>query len=170
MSALNTFVPFDASSETWESYIEGFDCFLEAKKLVDLSGSWRRVLFLNFCGKQMFDTARALLASQHLNAVTWEAPASEKKTLAVHQEEATEEDANLPGDDNIHRLKTVSEPRHNPALGVEVAIRKQFAGLKMQSVSAAEKGHLARKCRAILPDDRAQAKQGPSKGPPRKVP
>ncbi|KAG8139325.1 hypothetical protein E2320_002083 [Naja naja] len=26
----------------------------------------------------------------------------EKKTLAVHQEEATEEDANLPGDDDIH--------------------------------------------------------------------
>ncbi|KAG8125958.1 hypothetical protein E2320_021072 [Naja naja] len=33
---------------------------------------------------------------------------AEKKTLAVHQEEATEEDANLPGDDDIHRLRTAS--------------------------------------------------------------
>ncbi|KAG8124917.1 hypothetical protein E2320_020165 [Naja naja] len=214
MAALNTFTPFDVSSETWESYIERFDCFLEANDLVDLTGSRRRALFLNFCGKQMFDTARALSAPQPLNAVTWEAlmaklknhyaptpsriarrhafrrreqaegesvsqfmaglrtaalhcefkeldevlldglvcglrdlriqrrllakpdltlqsaldeacaaelsnrstieikgassPAAEKKTLAVHQEEATEEDANLPGDDDIHRLKTAS--------------------------------------------------------------
>ncbi|KAG8123181.1 hypothetical protein E2320_018510 [Naja naja] len=73
MAALNTFAPFDVSSETWESYIERFDCFLEANYLVALTGSWRRALFLNFCGKQMFDTARALLAPQPLNAVTWEA-------------------------------------------------------------------------------------------------
>ncbi|KAG8125045.1 hypothetical protein E2320_020390 [Naja naja] len=31
------------------------------------------MLFLNFCGKQMFDTARTLLAPQPLNSVTWEA-------------------------------------------------------------------------------------------------
>ncbi|KAG8123025.1 hypothetical protein E2320_018415 [Naja naja] len=184
MAALNTFAPFDVLSETWESYIERFDCFLEANDLVDLTSSQRRALFLNFCGKQMFDTARTLLAPQPLNAVTWEAlmaklknhyaptpsriarrqldevlldglvcglkdlriqrrllakpdltlqsaldeacaaelsdrstieikgassSASEKKTLAVHQEEATEEDANLPGDDDIHRLKTASD-------------------------------------------------------------
>ncbi|KAG8131826.1 hypothetical protein E2320_009745, partial [Naja naja] len=30
-----------------------------------------------------------------------------RKTLAAHQEEASEEDVNLPGDDVIHRLKTV---------------------------------------------------------------
>ncbi|KAG8132948.1 hypothetical protein E2320_010761 [Naja naja] len=35
-------------------------------------------------------------------------PVSEKKTLAVHQEEATEEDADLPGDDDIHWMKTAS--------------------------------------------------------------
>ncbi|KAG8131082.1 hypothetical protein E2320_017651 [Naja naja] len=35
-------------------------------------------------------------------------PVAEKKTLAVHQEEATEENANLPGDDDIHQLKTAS--------------------------------------------------------------
>ncbi|KAG8139030.1 hypothetical protein E2320_001807 [Naja naja] len=202
MAALNTFAPFDISSETWESYIERFDCFLEANDLVDLTGSRQRALFLNFCGKQMFDTARALLAPQPLNAVTWEAlmaklknhyaptpsriarrhsfrwreqaegesvsqfmaglqtvalhcefkeldevriqrrllekpdltlqsaldeacaaelsnrstieikgassSVAEKKTLAAHQEEATEVDANLPGDDDIHRLKTAS--------------------------------------------------------------
>ncbi|KAG8123208.1 hypothetical protein E2320_018618 [Naja naja] len=35
-------------------------------------------------------------------------PVSGRKTLAVHQEEAIEEDVALPGDDNIHRLKTAS--------------------------------------------------------------
>ncbi|KAG8130865.1 hypothetical protein E2320_017543 [Naja naja] len=45
----------------------------KANDLVDLTGSRRRALFLNFCGKQMFDTARALLAPQPLNSVTWKA-------------------------------------------------------------------------------------------------
>ncbi|KAG8130646.1 hypothetical protein E2320_017255, partial [Naja naja] len=235
MAALNTFTPFDVSSETWESYIERFDCFLEANDLVDLTGSGEG-LFLNFCGKQMFDTAQALSAPQPLNAVTWEAlmaklknhslplphelpegmhftgenklkgkvcpdscsplqfkeldevfldglvcglrdlriqrrllakpdltlqsaldeacaaelsnrstikikgassSAAEKKTLAVHQEEATEEDANLPGDDDIHRLKTASgkywqstkQPRHNPAWGEQavMAVKNQYS-------------------------------------------
>ncbi|KAG8141375.1 hypothetical protein E2320_007002 [Naja naja] len=73
MAALNSFAPFDIFTETWESYIERFHCFLEANNLVDLTGSRRRALFLNFCGKQMFDTARVLLAPPPLNSVTWEA-------------------------------------------------------------------------------------------------
>ncbi|KAG8130738.1 hypothetical protein E2320_017287 [Naja naja] len=80
MAALKSFAPFDASTETWESYIERFDCFLEASDLVDLTGSRRRVLFLNFCGKQMFDTAIALLAPQPLNSVTWETLMAKLKT------------------------------------------------------------------------------------------
>ncbi|KAG8128558.1 hypothetical protein E2320_015402 [Naja naja] len=36
-------------------------------------------------------------------------PVSGRKTLAVHQEEATEEDVDLPEDDNIHQLKTASD-------------------------------------------------------------
>ncbi|KAG8132955.1 hypothetical protein E2320_010775 [Naja naja] len=35
-------------------------------------------------------------------------PASGRKTLAVHQEEATEEDVDLPRDGDIHQLKTAS--------------------------------------------------------------
>ncbi|KAG8123504.1 hypothetical protein E2320_018857 [Naja naja] len=42
--------------------------------------------------------------------------AAEKKTLAVHQEEATEEDANLPGNDDIYRLKTASGAENSPTL------------------------------------------------------
>ncbi|KAG8124212.1 hypothetical protein E2320_019486 [Naja naja] len=176
MAALNSFVPFDASTEAWKSYIERFDCFLEANDLVDLTGSQQRMLFLNFWGKQMFDTARALLAPQPLNSATWEVlmaklknhyaptpsriaqrhtshwceqsegesvnqfmeglqtaalhckfkelddalwivdcrdswceqPSLGRKTLAVHQEEVTEEDIDLPGNDDIHQLKTAS--------------------------------------------------------------
>ncbi|KAG8139238.1 hypothetical protein E2320_002020 [Naja naja] len=36
-------------------------------------------------------------------------PSSGRKTLAVHQEEATEEVIDLPGDDDIHRLKTATD-------------------------------------------------------------
>ncbi|KAG8141385.1 hypothetical protein E2320_007011, partial [Naja naja] len=82
--------------------------------------------------------------------------------------EATEEDVDLPGDDDIHRLKTASgkywqstkTPQAQSCMGFKNAICQRCG----------KRGHLARKCRAILPDDRVQAKQGQSKGPPRKVP
>ncbi|KAG8140793.1 hypothetical protein E2320_003444 [Naja naja] len=57
--------------ETWESYIEGFNCFLDANNLVELTSSKHRVLFLNFCGKHMFNTAKTLLVSQPLSTVSW---------------------------------------------------------------------------------------------------
>ncbi|KAG8132918.1 hypothetical protein E2320_010735 [Naja naja] len=72
IAALNSFVPFNAATEIWKSYIEKFNCFLEANDLVELTSSRQRVLFLNFCGKQMFDTARALLAPQPLSTVSWD--------------------------------------------------------------------------------------------------
>ncbi|KAG8139526.1 hypothetical protein E2320_002294 [Naja naja] len=40
--------------------------------LVELTSSRWRELFLNFCGKQMFDIARALLAPQLLSTVSWD--------------------------------------------------------------------------------------------------
>ncbi|KAG8141386.1 hypothetical protein E2320_007012, partial [Naja naja] len=113
MAALNTFTPFDASLETWESYIKRFDCFLEANDLVDLTGSRRR---------------------------------------------ATEEDADLPGDDNIHRLKTASGKYWQ---STKIAQAQSCIGFKNAICQrCGKRGHLARKCRAILPDDRVQAKQG----------
>ncbi|KAG8136180.1 hypothetical protein E2320_009153 [Naja naja] len=90
-------------------------------------------------------------------------PVSEKKTLAVHQEEATEKDVDLPGDDDIHRLKTASGCGGNHP---RAACRFRTANCQR----CGKRGHLARKCRAILPDDRVQAKQGQIKRTPRKVP
>ncbi|KAG8130652.1 hypothetical protein E2320_017362 [Naja naja] len=109
MSALNSFVPFDASTETWESHIERFDCFLEANNLVDLSGS-RLLAKPDLMLQSTLDEACAVELSNQstveIHGVS--SPVLGRKTLAVHQEEATEEDVDLPGDDDIHRLKTES--------------------------------------------------------------
>ncbi|KAG8124123.1 hypothetical protein E2320_019441 [Naja naja] len=106
-------------------------------------------------------------------------PVSGRKTLAVHQDEATEEDVNLPGDDDIYQLKTASG---NNWQSTKTAQAQSCIGCGGNHTQAAcrfrtancqrcgKRGHLARKCRAILPDDRVQAKQGQMKGTPRKVP
>ncbi|KAG8131823.1 hypothetical protein E2320_009744 [Naja naja] len=95
-------------------------------------------------------------------------PVSGEKTLAIHQEEATEEDTDLPGDDNIHQLKTASGKYWQ---STKTAQAQSCIGFKTVNCQCCGKrGHLARKCRAILPDGRVQAKQGQSKGTPRKVP
>lgn len=66
MADLKTFAPFNPATETWESYIERFECFLEANNFADLPSNRKRVYFLNFCGTEMFETARALLAPLRL--------------------------------------------------------------------------------------------------------
>ncbi|KAG8125012.1 hypothetical protein E2320_020233 [Naja naja] len=82
--------------------------------------SWMRFCWMLVCGLRDLESSR-LLAKPDLTLqsaldeaccelsyrLTIEikgvsSSAEEKKTLAVHQEEATEEDANLPGDDDIH--------------------------------------------------------------------
>ncbi|KAG8132783.1 hypothetical protein E2320_010617 [Naja naja] len=222
MAALNSFAPFDTATETWESYIEGFNCFLEMNDLIELTSSRRRALFLNLCGKQMYDTARAFLAPQLLSTVSWaktimpqrhpelpedthftdliklkesrstnmwrdcerlpctlKSTVPERKTLAVHQEEAIDEDIELTGDDDIHQLKTASgnkwpmnkTPQSQTCIGCggnhpRAACRFKTANCRR----CGKRGHLAKMCKAILPDDRVQTRPVPAKGTPRKFP
>lgn len=72
MATLKTFTPFNSSTETWDSYIEHFECFLEANDYTEFSSNQKRVYFLNCCGTEMFETARVLLASLRVGAVPWE--------------------------------------------------------------------------------------------------
>ncbi|KAG8128323.1 hypothetical protein E2320_015183 [Naja naja] len=67
MTSTPVFPPFKPPSETWESYINRFDCFLDATDLADISAHRK-----NFCGATVFDTATALLAPRSIKTVPWE--------------------------------------------------------------------------------------------------
>ncbi|KAG8139529.1 hypothetical protein E2320_002289 [Naja naja] len=67
-----TFLCFHPSTETWESYINPFDCFLDAADLSEISNHRGKGYFLSFCGAVVFDIATALLVPQTVKAVSWE--------------------------------------------------------------------------------------------------
>ncbi|XP_034292695.1 uncharacterized protein LOC117676961 [Pantherophis guttatus] len=70
--ALPQFAPFDASSEVWDTYMERFECFLEANDFTDLSGSKKRAHFLNSCRPEVFATARALFTPTPVHTISWD--------------------------------------------------------------------------------------------------
>ncbi|KAG8139206.1 hypothetical protein E2320_001973, partial [Naja naja] len=72
MSSILSFPCFHPSSETWDSYIIRFDCFLDAADLSEISNHRKKAYFLSFCGAMVFDTATALLVPQTVKAVSWE--------------------------------------------------------------------------------------------------
>ncbi|XP_060545241.1 uncharacterized protein K02A2.6-like [Pantherophis guttatus] len=61
----------DEASETWDAYIERFECFLQANDYTDFSNDRKRAHFLNACGPQIFATARALVAPLSVSTVPW---------------------------------------------------------------------------------------------------
>lgn len=69
---LPAFAPFVPASETWDVYIKRFECFLQANDLTGLSSARKRGYFLSSCGSDIFGTARALVAPQHVSDVPWE--------------------------------------------------------------------------------------------------
>ncbi|KAG8148095.1 hypothetical protein E2320_022937 [Naja naja] len=72
MTSTPAFPPFRPPSETWESYINRFDCFLDATDLADIFAHRKKSYFLSFCGATEFDTATALLAPCSIKSVPWE--------------------------------------------------------------------------------------------------
>lgn len=69
MAALKPFTPYNSASETWDSYIVRFKCFLEANDFTGISDNRKRALFLSYCGLDIFETARALLAPVAIQTV-----------------------------------------------------------------------------------------------------
>ncbi|KAG8126719.1 hypothetical protein E2320_021776 [Naja naja] len=72
MTSNPTLPPFRPTTETWESYINRFDCFLDAINLTDISDHRKKSYFLSFCGATVFDTATALLAPCSIKTIPWE--------------------------------------------------------------------------------------------------
>ncbi|XP_070597955.1 uncharacterized protein [Erythrolamprus reginae] len=67
-----SFDPFDPSNDTWESFLDRFECYLKAQDLNELPEARRTACFLNACGKPMFRMARALVAPQVVHEVPWD--------------------------------------------------------------------------------------------------
>lgn len=65
------FAPYEPASETWDMYVEHFDCFLQANDFTELSSNRKRAHFLNACGLQIFAMAKALAAPQTVSTVPW---------------------------------------------------------------------------------------------------
>lgn len=72
MASMNTLTEFNAASETWDSYITRFECFLEANDYTRLSESRKRACFLNLCGREMFNIAGTIVVPQSVHNVPWE--------------------------------------------------------------------------------------------------
>ncbi|XP_060546776.1 gypsy retrotransposon integrase-like protein 1 [Pantherophis guttatus] len=69
---LPAFSPFVPASETWDTYMERFECFLQANALTELSSARKRGYFLSSCGSEIFAAARALAAPQQVFDIPWE--------------------------------------------------------------------------------------------------
>ncbi|KAG8139302.1 hypothetical protein E2320_002061 [Naja naja] len=72
MMALLNFPPFSPTTEMWTSYINRFECVMDAANLLDIPPNRKKAYFLSFCGATIFNTATALLAPQTVKADTWE--------------------------------------------------------------------------------------------------
>lgn len=72
MAPFTTFAVFNQSSETWDSYVARFKCFLLANDFGELSNSRKKAYFLSFCGNDVFQMARALVAPQSITAIPWD--------------------------------------------------------------------------------------------------
>ncbi|KAG8138781.1 hypothetical protein E2320_001569 [Naja naja] len=73
MSSLPAFPCFHPTTETWCSYINQFECFLDAADLADILNHRKKSYFPSFCGAAVFNNATALLVPQSVKEVSWEA-------------------------------------------------------------------------------------------------
>ncbi|CAI5779509.1 XP_034969502.1LOW QUALITY PROTEIN: uncharacterized protein K02A2.6-like [Podarcis lilfordi] len=63
---------FAPASESWDSYLARFDCYLQANELTEVSQEQKRGLFLSLCRPEVFETARALLSPEAIQAAQWD--------------------------------------------------------------------------------------------------
>ncbi|CAI7934972.1 Hypothetical predicted protein [Podarcis lilfordi] len=62
MASLVPLPLFAPASETWDSYLAWFDCYLQANELTEVPQEHKQGLFLSLCGPEVFETAQALVA------------------------------------------------------------------------------------------------------------
>ncbi|KAG8139597.1 hypothetical protein E2320_002364 [Naja naja] len=68
MATSPTFTSYNPTSETWDSYINSFECYIEANDLAGISSNRKKV---SFYGAEVFEMANALLAPQTIQLVSW---------------------------------------------------------------------------------------------------
>ncbi|XP_013912967.1 PREDICTED: uncharacterized protein LOC106541915 [Thamnophis sirtalis] len=71
-SALPPFAPFEAAGETWEGFMERFECYLIASKNHNQPEAEKCSFFLSCCGPAMFVSARALAAPRPVYQLSWD--------------------------------------------------------------------------------------------------
>ncbi|XP_033004085.1 uncharacterized protein LOC117046393, partial [Lacerta agilis] len=72
MASLLPLPSYSPATESWESYLEQFECYLEANAFTDLTDSQETALFLTVCGSEVFETAQALVAPLAMQAAAWD--------------------------------------------------------------------------------------------------
>ncbi|KAG8140747.1 hypothetical protein E2320_003397 [Naja naja] len=65
-----TFTSYNPASETWDSYITCLECFLEANDFAGILSNRKKAYFLSFCGPDIFETVRAVLAPRTVQFVS----------------------------------------------------------------------------------------------------
>ncbi|KAG8135178.1 hypothetical protein E2320_008221 [Naja naja] len=63
--------PFDPKKHDCVTYIGQFQMFLEANSLQDATEQRKRALFLGYCGKHLYKTARTLAAPKDVETMEW---------------------------------------------------------------------------------------------------
>ncbi|XP_013913299.1 PREDICTED: uncharacterized protein LOC106542174 [Thamnophis sirtalis] len=71
-SALPPFAPFGSGGETWEGFMERFECYLIASKNHNQPEEEKCSFFLSCCGPAMFVSARALAAPRPAYTLGWD--------------------------------------------------------------------------------------------------
>ncbi|CAI5793935.1 Hypothetical predicted protein [Podarcis lilfordi] len=62
---------YSPATESWQSYLARFKCYLEANALTNLTDNRKRALFHTVCGSEVFEKASALVAPLAVQAAPW---------------------------------------------------------------------------------------------------
>ncbi|XP_013927684.1 PREDICTED: uncharacterized protein LOC106553663 [Thamnophis sirtalis] len=71
-SALPLFAPYGTAGETWEGFLECFECYLIASKNHNQPQEEKCSFFLSCCSPAMFASARALASPRPIYQLSWE--------------------------------------------------------------------------------------------------
>ncbi|CAI5786641.1 Hypothetical predicted protein [Podarcis lilfordi] len=72
MASLVPLPPFAPASESWDSYLACFDCYLQANERTEVSKERKWGLFLSLYGPDVFETARASVVPEAVQATPWD--------------------------------------------------------------------------------------------------
>ncbi|KAG8139193.1 hypothetical protein E2320_001964 [Naja naja] len=137
MTAPPNFPPFRPSAETWTSYINRFECIMDAANLSDIPSNRKKAYFLTAIQKAI------------------NLPGS-KPSTAIHYEDAAYEDEYLEEEEEVNRLRT-PRPFQKKRPPLQQMICLSCGGNHLRTtcrfrnavcLNCQRKGHLARICQS----------------------